>query len=352
MPLVNDRPSRGAEMALIRIGTESFNVEIDGPAHAPALLLSNSLGTNLHMWDPQIPDLSKHFRVIRYDSRGHGLSMISPGPYSIEQLSRDALAILDALEIPKASFIGLSLGGMVGQWLVTHAPERVERAVLSNSGAQMGGPDLWNMRVRTAREKGMEALVEGVIARWFTPAFHKGSPDAVARVVEMLKATPAEGYAGASSAIRDMDQREAIRAASRPVLVIVGTQDPASPPAMGELLASHIPGAKIARIDAAHLSNIEQPAAFTRAVLKFLTAKDRKATAKKAPSKKAAAKKGATKKTAAKKATLKKASAKKTPAKKAAPKKARQASKASVSRKAPAKKAGARKAATKKRTRR
>jgi 3-oxoadipate enol-lactonase len=348
-------------MALIRIGDESFNVVMDGAADAPALLLSNSLGTDLHMWDAQIPELSKHFRVIRYDSRGHGRSVISPGPYSIELLSRDALSILDTLDIAKASFVGLSMGGMIGQWLVTHAPERIERAVLSNTGAQMGGPDLWNMRVRTARQKGMGALVEGVIARWFTPAFHMGSQEAVARVVEMLKATPAEGYAGSSSAIRDMDQRETIRSASRPVLVIIGTQDPATPAAMGELIAAHIPGAKIARIDAAHLSNIEQPEAFTRAVLKFLTASERKPasrkTAGKAKAQKRAGKKSAAGKAVAKKAISKRAPGKKTTsrisvAKKSPPKKAGKAAKATTPRKAPAKKASARKAATKKRTRR
>jgi 3-oxoadipate enol-lactonase len=343
-------------MALIRIGEETFNVVVDGPAEAPALMLSNSLGTTLDMWEPQLPELTRHFRVIRYDARGHGKSVVTPGPYSIEQLARDALAILDALEIASAHWVGLSLGGMIGQWLVTHAPQRIGRAVLANTGAQMGRPDLWNMRVRTAREKGMEALVESIVARWFTPGFQKTQVETVARISAMVKATPAEGYAATCSAIRDMDQRESIRRASRPVLVIVGAQDPATPPAMGQLIARSIPGGKLATVDAAHLSNVEQPLTFTRAVVDFLSAKSpRRKTPTKAAAKKAAAKKSPSKKPAAKKSAAKKAAGKKHAVKKHAAKKhasKKQAAKKGPAKKAAAKKSAAKKAATRKRTRR
>ena len=337
-------------MALIRVGEESFNVVVDGPAEAPALLLSNSLGTTLDMWEPQLPELTRHFRVVRYDARGHGKSIVTPGPYSIEQLARDALGILDALDIETAHCVGLSLGGMIGQWLVTHAPARIGRAVFANTGAQMGGPDLWNMRVRTAREKGMAALVESVIARWFTPTFHATQTETMAKISSMVRATPAEGYAGSSSAIRDMDQRESIRLASRPVLVIVGLQDPASPPALGKLIAQSIPGAKLATIDAAHLSNVEKPAEFSRIVLGFLLARESRPKApRKAAAKKAAAKKSASKKAAAKKHAAKKAAGKKSAVKKHAAKKG--AAKKGAAKKAP-KKPAARKAAAKPRTRR
>ena len=218
-----------------------FNVTLDGPENAPPLMLSNSLGTNLHMWDPQIPELTKHFRVIRYDSRGHGQSDAPEGPYSIDDLGRDALAIMDALEFDQVHWIGLSKGGMIGQWLLTHAPERIGRAVLANTGSHMPPPDLWNERVRTAIDKGMEELTPGVIERWFTPEFREREPETVEKIVRMLHTTPAHGYAGSCSAIRDMDQRESIRSVSNPVLVIVGSRDPATPPEIGQLIADRFP---------------------------------------------------------------------------------------------------------------
>jgi 3-oxoadipate enol-lactonase len=327
-----------------RDGVE-FNVTLDGPENAPPLMLSNSLGTNLHMWDPQIPELTKHFRVIRYDSRGHGKSGAPDGPYSIEELGRDALAIMDALELDQVHWIGLSKGGMIGQWLLTHAPERIGRAVLANTGSHMPPPDLWNQRIRTAMDKGMEELTPGVIERWFTPEFRKREPAIVQKIVRMLHTTPAHGYAASCSAIRDMDQRESIRAVTNPVLVVVGSRDPATPPEMGRHIANAIPGARIVTLEAAHLSNIEQADAFNQAVIDFLTAREvgpaprvpprhaagrkpprkpvasKAATRKRAATKKAAAKKAPAKKTAARKAPAKKSTAKKATAKKAATKK-------------------------------
>lgn len=347
-------------MAEMKIGSEVFNVVVEGPDDAPVLILSNSLGTDLHMWDGQMPVLTKSFRVIRYDSRGHGGSVAENGPYSIDQLGRDAVNILDALGVETASFMGLSLGGMVGMWLLTHHAERIEKAVLANTGAHLGNPDFWNMRIRTARNEGMNALVSGTVERWFTREFQEKAPEAIARVGEMVRTTPALGYASCCAAIRDMDQREAIRSIARPVLVIVGSKDPATPPAMGGLIAGSIPGARIIDLDAAHLSNIEAETAFNRAAVAFLTAAN-------PPAKKAAAKKSASKKTAPKKAakkavktTVKKVAAKKSKAKKAVKKAtakkatAKKATKKSVSKKTvkkAAKKASAGKAARKTPTR-
>jgi 3-oxoadipate enol-lactonase len=324
-----------------------FNVTLDGPENAPPLMLSNSLGTNLHMWDWQIPELTKHFRVIRYDSRGHGKSGAPDGPYSIDELGRDALAIMDALELDQVHWMGLSKGGMIGQWLLTHAPERIGRAVLANTGSHMPPPDLWNQRIRTALDKGMEELTPGVIERWFTPEFRAREPDTVEKIVRMLHTTPAHGYAGSCSAIRDMDQRESIRAVTNPVLVVVGARDPATPPEMGKRIADTIRGARIVTLDAAHLSNIEQAEAFNQAVIDFLTAREvaparrvppRHAAGRKPPRKPVASKAATRKRPAAKHAASKKASAKKTATKKAAHK--------GTARKATAKKPAAKKSAS------
>jgi 3-oxoadipate enol-lactonase len=245
-------------------------IHIDGPVHAPSLLLSNSLGTTFRMWDAQIPALSAEFRVIRYDSRGHGQSDAPAGDYSITRLAADALAVLDSLHIESAAFVGLSKGGMVGQWLGAHAPQRLTRLVLANTAAWMGPPQAWQQRIDAVRETGMAAITDAVLERWFTPGFRAQAPQAVAPVRDMLLATPPQGYAGCCAAIRDMDQRDSLSAIAAPTLVIGGLQDPATPPAKAEEIADGVPGAHLVMLDAAHLSNIEQPRAFTAALLDFL----------------------------------------------------------------------------------
>jgi 3-oxoadipate enol-lactonase len=258
-------------MPIMKLDRGHFNVELAGPESAPALMLSNSLGTALGMWDDQMPELAQRFRVIRYDSRGHGDSVAEPGPYAIAQLAEDALAILDRLGLEQVHWLGLSKGGMVGQWLLCHAPHRLRRTILANTSAHMPPANTWNGRIRTVRAKGMAAITPAVIERWFTPEFRLAEPAKVDRIAAMLHTTPAEGYVGCCAAIRDMDQREALRTVTgKPVLVISGARDPATPPAEGELLARNIAGARQVSLDAAHLSNIEQPQAFTRTVLEFL----------------------------------------------------------------------------------
>lgn len=257
-------------MPMLKVRGEDFHIRIDGDEGAPVLLLSNSLGTNLSMWDPQIPEWSRHFRVVRYDSRGHGLSPAPDEPYSIAMLADDALAILDALGIDKAHWCGLSKGGMVGQWLATHHGDRLGRVVLANTAAHMGPPELWDGRIRTVRTQGMSVLVQPTLERWFTPEFRETAKETVAKVSEMLATTPPLGYANCCGAIRDMDQRETIRAVRNPVLVVIGQRDPATPPAAGDEIADAIPGAQRIELAAAHLSNLEQPKAFGRAVTDFL----------------------------------------------------------------------------------
>ncbi len=259
-------------MAHIRIGEELFNVAVDGPRDAPVVMLSNSLAANLRMWEPQMPALTQRFRVIRYDSRGHGESVADPGAYTIERLGRDALAILDKLGVDKVHWVGLSKGGMVGQWLLAHAPSRIQRAVLANTSAYMaGGEEVWNGRARAAVEHGMPALVKTTLDRWFTADFRAKHPETMKMIGDMIATTPAEGYAACCLAIRDMDQRASLRSIRRPVLVLAGEHDPSTVPAAAQALAAAIPGARLLTLRAAHLSNVEDPETFSNAVIAFLT---------------------------------------------------------------------------------
>ena len=230
----------------------------DGPANAPVLLLSNSLGTALEMWDPQMPAFAERFRVLRYDMRGHGRSAVPPGPYSIADLGRDVLALLDANGIDRVRF-------------GCNAPERLEKLVLCNTSAQLGLPEHWNIRISLVQNEGMKGVAEGVIDRWFTPGFRERDPQEVDRVRRMLLETPPAGYAACCAAIRDQDQRQAICAVPVPTLVVAGARDPATPPEHSRLIASKIPGARLVELDAAHLSNIEARDRFTASVLEFLS---------------------------------------------------------------------------------
>lgn len=247
-----------------------IHVEVTGPANAPALMLSNSLGTDLHMWDDQADAFAKRFRLIRYDRRGHGQSGAPKGPYSFDRFGRDILGVLDALGVKKTNWCGLSMGGMDGQWLGANAPDRVEKLVLANTNFYYADKAPWADRIKFVREKGLEALVGPNMERWFTKGFRERSPEAIARMTKMFVASNREGYIGCVEAIRDMDFRATNPTIKAPTLVIVGAQDPATPPIAGETIAKAIPGAKLVSLDAAHISNVEQPQAFTQAVLDFL----------------------------------------------------------------------------------
>lgn len=259
-------------MATLKANGIDVFYQFDGPETAPVLLLSNSLGTRLEMWNDQISALTPHFHVLRYDSRGHGRTTAPGGEYTMDQLGEDALALLDTLNIEKVYFCGLSKGGMIGQWLGRNAPDRLHRLVVSNTSSYLGPKDLWDGRIKMVLEQGMSGLVEPVTERWFTPDFILTAPDRVARVQEMILTTPPQGYAGCSAAIRDMDQRAGISAITTPTLVIAGEKDPATPPDHGEFIANAIPGAKLEIIgNAAHLSNIEQTGHYNKVLTGFLT---------------------------------------------------------------------------------
>ncbi len=259
-------------MPFLEAGDLRVHYLLNGRDSAPLVVLSNSLGTNFSMWDPQAPALEQKFRLLRYDTRGHGQSSATPGPYSIEQLARDVLALLDALAIDRAHFCGLSLGGMIGMWLGVNAPARLSKLVLCNTAPKIGTTETWNTRIESVRKAGMKSVAPGVLERWFTPEFRARWPQVVASVRRMLETTPPEGYAACCAAVRDMDQREAISAIRVPTLVISGARDPATPPAEGRFLAERIAGAQYAELPTAHLSNLEAPEQFSSELMRFLTA--------------------------------------------------------------------------------
>lgn len=247
-----------------------IHVQVEGPEDAPALVLSNSLGTDLTMWDDQADEFAKHFRLIRYDRRGHGQSGVPQGPYSMERFGRDVIAILDALDIEKANWCGLSMGGMVGQWLGANAPERIEKLILSNTNYHYAEKAFWNDRINAVKAKGLAPLVEPNMQRWFTEGFRNKTPAVMDRMKAMFLATDPQGYIASCEAIRDMDFRASNPSIAVPTLVIVGAQDAATPPSAGETIAQQIKGAKVASLDAAHIANVEQPKPYADTVLKFL----------------------------------------------------------------------------------
>jgi 3-oxoadipate enol-lactonase len=250
-----------------------LNAQVEGPERAPVLMLCNSLGTDLHMWDDQVKAVTERFRLVRYDRRGHGKSAAPKGPYSMEMLGKDALAVMDGVGVQKVNWCGLSMGGMVGMWLGANAPQRIDRLVLSNTSAYMADKQIWNDRIKTVRAGGLTAIVDGTMERWFTKGFRERAPQAIARMKEMMLKTPVEGYIGCGEAVRDMDHREIIRTITAPTLIIAGRHDPATTVEAGEFLRDRIPGAKLAVLEAAHIANVEQPQAYTDTLLGFLTAK-------------------------------------------------------------------------------
>jgi len=247
-----------------------IHYEVEGSADKPVLMFCNSLGTTLHMWDGQMAEVLKHFRVVRYDRRGHGKSGVPAGPYNMEMLGRDALAVLDAAQIEKTNWCGLSMGGMVGMWMGAHAPQRVNRLILSNTSAYFENKQIWNDRIKVVQEKGLQAVVGGTIERWFTQGFRDREPQKVKSIADMFLATKPEGYIACGQAVRDMDHREIIKSIKAPTMVIAGKQDAGTTPEMGEFVSKNIPGATLTMFDAAHIANIECGNAYTEAVLDFL----------------------------------------------------------------------------------
>jgi len=247
-----------------------LHYRLDGDTRLPVLVLSNSLGTNLGMWDPQIDVLTQHFCVLRYDTRGHGESSVPPGPYRIDQLGGDVIGLLDHLDIARVHFCGLSMGGITGMWLGVNHPQRLERLVLSNTAAYIGPPENWTNRAAAVERDGVGSIAAAVVDRWLTPPYAAQNPALVESLKGMLGATSAAGYAANCRAVRDADLRADVQSITVPTLVIAGSGDIPTPPADGVFLAQTIPGAHYVELEAAHISNLEQVDAFGRVVVDFL----------------------------------------------------------------------------------
>lgn len=244
---------------------------VDGPDDAPVIVMVNSLGTDLRMWDLQVAHFNQTLRVVRYDCRGHGGSDVPAGPYTIEQFGLDLLALFDTLQVERAYVCGLSLGGIVALWFAARYPERVDRAVFANTAARIGNEEIWNTRIEAVRTGGMGAIRDVVLTRFLSEGFRQRHPEVVRQIGEIVEATNPVGYIGACAALRDTDLREILAAIHVPSLIIAGALDEATPPSQSRELHAAITGSELVVLrEAAHLSNIEQPEEFSKAVLAFL----------------------------------------------------------------------------------
>ena len=249
-----------------------LHYELGGREDAPAIVFTGSLGTDRTMWQTQSDRLGERFRTLRYDVRGHGASSVPDGPYSIAELGSDLVALLDRVGIERASLCGLSIGGMISMWVAAHAPERVERLVLCCTSALLGPPESWHQRAATVRADGVQAVADGVLERWFTPAFVSEHPEVIESMRAKLIATPREGYAGCCEAIAAMDLTGDLPSITAPALVLSGADDPATPPVHGQRIAELIPDARFETVSpAAHLATVERPDLTTAMIPRFLS---------------------------------------------------------------------------------
>jgi 3-oxoadipate enol-lactonase len=248
----------------------SLHVEAEGSEFLPALMLSNSLGTDLNLWGFQVQEFSKRFRVVRYDRRGHGRSSLGNAPRTMETLGRDALAIMDALGLDTVHWCGISMGGMVGQWLAANAPGRIDKLILSNTSAYFPNRAPWDNRIKAIRENGLDSIADAIMAIWFTADFRARAPETVAIMRAMLCATPVEGYIASCETVRDMDLRPLLPMITAPTLVIAGKHDQSTPVEAADYIRAHVESALLTVLDAAHITNVELPAVYTELVTNFL----------------------------------------------------------------------------------
>lgn len=240
--------------------------EVHGKSGAPPLLFLNSIGSTRALWDRQRRAFDSRYRIIQYDARGHGRSSVPPGPYSIAQLAGDALAILDAESIADAHVCGLSLGGITALWMAVHAPDRVRSLVMANTGARIGSVEFWDARMALVRERGMAAVADIAIPNWFTEGFRAREPETVQRVRDDIETTPAEGYLACCAAMREEDLRGSLHLLRCPLLAIAGALDRSTTPELLQFVHEQVAGSRLVTLDAAHISNIEQEAAFNAAL--------------------------------------------------------------------------------------
>lgn len=258
-------------MEFTAINGVTLHYALGGTPDGFPLVFINSLGTDLRIWDGVVPHFTNRFALIRYDKRGHGLSDCPPAPYSIRDHARDLAGLLDRLEVQQAILIGISVGGMIAQDFAATWPERVQALVLCDTRTKIGTADLWNERINTLRQHGMDHLGHAILSRWFVPSFAEQSPEAYRGYYNMLTRTPVEGYTGTCEAIRDADLTEATRKIKVSSLVLCGSQDISTPPELAHQLAELLANSRFEIIkDAAHLSCIEQPDAVAAAITRFL----------------------------------------------------------------------------------
>ncbi|HTD38834.1 MAG TPA: 3-oxoadipate enol-lactonase [Candidatus Limnocylindrales bacterium] len=264
-------------MPFVRSNDITVHYDFAGPRDAPVVVLANSLGANMHMWDDQINALARKHRVLRYDMRGHGLTDTTPGDEpaagSIEQLGGDVIALAKALGVNRFSFMGLSIGGLIGQYVGARHRERIDRLVLCATASRMGTPEIWDARLEEIERGGVEAIVDATMGRWFTQHTHADRPDLVRGFANMVRRTPKAGYLAGARAVRDADMRHSALGIEARTLVVAGAHDPTATPQLAAELRDGIPGARLEVLhSAAHMVNAEQPVAFNEAVLRFLEA--------------------------------------------------------------------------------
>lgn len=257
-------------MPSAKLSEAQIHYEWAGNESAPVLAFCNSLGANYRMWDPQIEVFSPYFHVLRYDTRGHGESSVPPGPYNVAQLSRDFIELIDFLQVDRAYFCGLSMGGTTGMYLGANQPSRLHKLVLCNTGAKLGTQESWDTRIETVRQHGMKAIAPAVMERWFTFNFRASHPQEVAEFQQAMESTDPEGYVANCAAVRDADMHEIIKNIQLPTLVIAGKHDPIATIHHAQVIAHAISRARLVELPAAHLSNIEACEEFNQTTLAFL----------------------------------------------------------------------------------
>jgi 3-oxoadipate enol-lactonase len=256
----------------LRLQGERLHYRLDGPSNAPGLVLAHSIGTTFELWDAQVASLAERFRVLRYDHRGHGASAVPPGPYTVEDLGFDLIELLDRLDFGTVHFCGLSLGGMVGMWLASTVPDRVDRLCLCATSACFGASQEWYKRASDVRKDGLGVVCDAVLDRWFTPEFRSSHPEKVSHFAQMLRSTPPEGYAACCEAIAEFDIRTALEAIRAKTLVICGAEDQATPIDHGRLIETGVDDAELVVIEgAAHLVNVEKPEHVGQSIVDHMT---------------------------------------------------------------------------------
>lgn len=261
-------------MPFASVNGHSCHYQYNDFGHDETIVFANSLGTNLSMWDAQVKILSQHLNILRYDMRGHGQSELGDNlTLDIATLGNDVLSLLDALKLSKVYFCGLSIGGLVGQWLGINAPDRFDRIIISNTAAKIGNQAGWNSRIEQVQANGLASIVGGTGERWFTPTFREQQPETVNQILANFVKTTLSGYLACCGAVRDADFRTQLHKLTIPTLVISGSKDPVTTVADAEFLVDHIPVAQHVTLDAAHLSNVEHPEAFSNHILHFLLAR-------------------------------------------------------------------------------